>query len=51
VHSEIYEAYEYKTVGIIQKILELSGAKNPKVELSASMPKGDQYTEFTCTWE
>ncbi|MFC1678515.1 hypothetical protein ACFLZ9_02120 [Patescibacteria group bacterium] len=48
---DMYESYEYKSAGVMQQILEMSGGKNVNVVLNSSIAKGDQYTEFTCTWE
>jgi hypothetical protein len=48
---EIYESFEYVLEGMFQATIELSGGKNVVVKKNSSMAKGDQYTEFVCTWE
>jgi hypothetical protein len=48
---EIDETFEYVAFGTIEKILELTGAKNVKVKKNSSLARGDAYTEYEATWE
>jgi hypothetical protein len=45
------EVIEYRIAGWIQKALEISGAKNVKIEFPKSISKGDAVTELEINWE
>lgn len=41
---------EYRISGWIEKALEISGAKNVKIEFPKSIIRGDEVTQFAITW-
>jgi len=45
------EAYSAQLQGMIEQLLILAGAKNPKVDLNMREWKGDPVTEFDVKWE
>jgi hypothetical protein len=47
----MFEALEFAGVCLIETILGLTGAKNAKVKINASIGKGDTYTEYEAIWE
>ncbi len=42
---------EMRIAGWTQRAFEIHGCKNPKVEVTKSLAKGDPYAEFFGTWE
>jgi len=42
---------EYRIGGWMEKALEISGCKEVNVEITKSLAKGEQYTEYYITWE
>ena len=42
---------EYRIAGWIEKALEINGAKEVKVDITKSLSKGDEVTEFAITWK
>lgn len=42
---------ENRIKGWILAALEVSGAKNPKVEITKSLAEGDEYTDYNMSWE
>jgi hypothetical protein len=42
---------EMRIAGWTQRAFEIHGCKNPKVEVTKSLAKGDPYAEFYGTWE
>jgi len=48
---EMSALVEYRIQGWIEKALELSGARNPRVEIVSSLAGGDEYCEFMASWQ
>jgi hypothetical protein len=48
--SDIDEAVEYNIAGWIEKALEISGCRNIQIEISKSLTKGDEVSEFLINW-
>lgn len=48
--SNPQKVIEYRIAGWIEKALEISGSKDISVEITKSMTKNDELTEFTITW-
>lgn len=48
---EMSPLLEYRIQGWIEKALEISGARNPRVEIVSSLAGGDEYCEFMAHWE
>jgi len=44
------EALVQAGASLVETVLGLAGAKNPKVKINASIAKGDAFTEYECTW-
>lgn len=44
------EVIEYRIAGWIEKALEISGCKNIFVEITKSLTRGDECTEFSMNW-
>lgn len=45
------EAVEYNIAGWMERALEISGCKNIKVEITQSLARKDDVTEFNITWQ
>ena len=41
---------EYRIGGYMERAIELSGGKTPKVQVTASMNRGQSYTEYDIKW-
>lgn len=48
--SEIDEIVEYNIAGWIERALEISGCENLKIDITKSLAKGNNITEFYITW-
>ncbi len=49
--EEMHRIIENRIIGWIEKALEISGAKNVKIQTTKSLTKKDEYTELIITWE
>lgn len=48
---EPYWLLDLRIAGWMEKAIMLSGGKNPKVEITKSLSKGDSRTEFQSSWD
>jgi hypothetical protein len=48
---DIDPVVEYRVQGWMEKALLISGAKDPRVEITAALSKGEPFTEFVGSWE
>lgn len=48
---DIDPVVEYRVQGWMEKALLISGAKNPRVEITAALSKGEPFTEFVGSWD
>lgn len=45
------EPYFTQLVGTLERVVELSGGKNPKIKITAKLWEGSPYTEYDVVWE